>query len=375
MTNFRHHHFLLNFPNGAEFVHDSTYNQQGDLLAVCCTFTVLVLSCSSTNLTQIQQREVSEVSQRHTHNQSISAAKKETPSAPPFYDDSGRRWTMTVVDDKDEKGTPHRGPVWSADWSLGQPTQWLATGCEDGCVRIFSPVEIDGDVKWVFRHIFEARFAEGRRNDRHDITKVRFGPMKFKRTLLGAACADGSVRIYTHPWDEENCVEVVSHKTEKEVPGCTSIAWSPDLVPMTFAVAGTNGELKLWMETDSGLKEWTCVAKGKSHTDQIKDVGWSPNLCRTYDLIATCGCGLPSLCVWRLDTPSKVNRGDPRKGGGDSVHQQAPGMAYRSNTQKPPDLQSPDCFARFGDSVLQLTPNEFELTCLQTFSLLPTPVR
>jgi len=71
----------------------------------------------------------------------------------------------------------------------------------------------------------------------------------------------------------------------------------------TLAVGGRGGKLSIWVRSAKNQR-WTettsVVAHPMSggHGHAIKDVAWCPNLCRSYEIVATCGVGAR---LWKVE--------------------------------------------------------------------------
>lgn len=143
------------------------------------------------------------------------------------------------------------------------------------------------------------------------VMDVQFAPSALGLKI--ASCtADGKVRIFEcenalelKSWESEDLEPLPRHASSVEV-GNAALDWMPVLFGGGFdqrealAVGGGSGRLAIWNKTKK-LGQWSEVASVKAHPSEhggVKDVAWCPNLCRPYEIIATCGGG---AALWRLE--------------------------------------------------------------------------
>jgi len=86
-----------------------------------------------------------------------------------------------------------------------------------------------------------------------------------------------------------------------------------------LAVGGHAGRLSIWAKKRG--EGWKEAASSDAHplaSGGLKDVAWCPNLCRSYEVVATCGAGAR---LWRVDLGASGEAG----GGSAGMLVSAPG--------------------------------------------------
>lgn len=244
--------FELKVASDTDFVHDVAFNYFGTRLAFC------------------------------TSRQKISIWDKGRVPA------GAQEWQETGVIEQ-----AHSGPIWRLDWGHPEFGTGVLVSCgEDRAVCIWSekPYVPTGN-KWKRRaQLLDATKA---------VVDVQFAP-KHHGLKLAAGSLDGVVRIYEAPdvlnmgdWAMEDfCI------TKGE--GVQSLCWSPDIATEYIACVGTDSKLYLYGKP-GGARRWQPLHCEAHHAEPgaAKDIRFSPNLCRPYDLLVTCGKGAK---LWRFDT-------------------------------------------------------------------------
>lgn len=285
----------------ADYVHDIAYDYYGTRLALC-----------------------------------TSSLRISIFSAPTGGGGDGASWTETARMER-----AHAGPIWRLSWGHPEHGEPLASCSEDCSVNIWfwgrqgtTPATKGGEgnsklPRWEQRAQIQ---GDG------PVTDVRFAPAPLGLKL--AACtADGRARIYycgnamnLRTWDSEELETVrmginpssSSFNTAMSVnsgpTACSSAAldWMP--VPLgggsaeqaceAIALAGRGGRLAIWgketKESTSG--KWKELASADAHPSAeggVKDVAWCPNMCRRYEIVATCGAG---AALWRIEFAAQDER-------------------------------------------------------------------
>jgi nucleoporin SEH1 len=263
-------------------------------------------------------------------------------SAPPGgqgEDGDGAAWTETARMDK-----AHAGPIWRLSWGhpeLGEP---LASCSEDRNVTIWymgGSGSADGGGRFAAPGALPRWQSRANLSCDGPVMDVRFAPAPLGLKL--AACtADGKAKVFEcvnsldyRAWDKPEDLETLSRPggagsaaassvsasasgaaaaaaPKASIAGCISAAldWMP--VPFgggsderceALAVAGRGGRLAIWAKekTAAGAGKWKELASAEAHPVKeggVRDVAWCPNLCRLYEVVATCGGG---AALWRVD--------------------------------------------------------------------------
>eukprot|EP00933_Yihiella_yeosuensis_P075136 TRINITY_DN8433_c1_g2_i1.p1 TRINITY_DN8433_c1_g2~~TRINITY_DN8433_c1_g2_i1.p1 ORF type:complete len:376 (+),score=67.82 TRINITY_DN8433_c1_g2_i1:31-1158(+) len=286
--------------NEADYVHDIAYDHYGTRLALC------------------------------TSSLRISVFSLSTDKGA----DDDSRWVETARMER-----AHSGPIWRLNWGHPEHGDPLASCSEDRTVAIWygghsgaaasGPAAAKGSEslpRWEER---ERLSYEG------PVVDVRFAPAPVGLKL--AACtADGKARIYEcvnaldlRTWESEE-LETLTHKPPSSATpsiqanssACSSacLDWmhvpfgggGADELNEVIALAGRGGRLAIW--TKEKNERWRERASSEAHpvaAGGIKDVAWCPNICRPYEVIATCGAG---AALWRVDFSAQDER--QRQGGG-----------------------------------------------------------
>jgi len=292
--------------NGADYVHDIAYDFHGTRFAICT---------SSLRISIFGAPEGGAVSE-------------EGESAP---------WTEIARMER-----AHAGPIWRLSWGHPEYGQPLASCSEDRSVTIWCAAskgaesstgalpswhrrwQHSGDAPWV-----DIRFAPA--------------PLGLK---LAAVTADGKVRVFEcvnaldlRNWEPEDVETHTSRPTAASsqpaqpgpvvatggsAVGCMSAALDWMCVPFgggaeerseTFALGGRGGRLSIWAKHNNRWKELVSEEAHDPESGGVKDVAWCPNLCRPYEIVATCGAGAR---LWRVDLPSTDETQGVRKDSGNT---------------------------------------------------------
>mmetsp|Transcript_60133 Transcript_60133/g.127391 ORF Transcript_60133/g.127391 Transcript_60133/m.127391 type:complete len:522 (+) Transcript_60133:132-1697(+) len=119
-----------------------------------------------------------------------------------------------------------------------------------------------------------------------------------------------------------------------DIAKCTSAAldWMPvayDRPDFTevLALGGYAGCLHIWANTAEGWKSQATMTAHPLDKGGVKDVAWCPNLCRGFEIVATCGAGAK---LWRVEFHMSGNDGI---GGEDNIDWGGPLAGYKETHQ------------------------------------------
>lgn len=211
----------------------------------------------------------------------------------------------------------HAGPIWRLGWGHPEFGEPLASCSEDCSVKIWYGGRSVAGARTSNEAAKSLPQWPSRANLAFEgpVVDLRFAPITFGLKLAGCT-ADGKARVHEcantldlRTWDHED-LEVVAHKL-----GNASTSAALDWMPAPFggaavnaedrgeilAVGGRSGKLAIWGKDKNGRwKELRSAEAQQAHRlDEggIKDVAWCPNICRNYEIVATCGAGAK---LWRI---------------------------------------------------------------------------
>eukprot|EP00392_Amoebophrya_sp_AT5.2_P011122 g11197.t1 len=192
----------------------------------------------------------------------------------------------------------HSGPIWRVDWGHPEYGNLIASCGEDRAVSVWSERMTTGGssssgASWKKRaQLLDATKA---------VVDVKFAP-RYHGLKLAAGCLDGQVRVYEAP-DILNMGEwLLEDYMLARGEGVQALSWSPDTNAEYIACVATDGNLYIHTKA---MRKWQQLHCERHHPEpgSAKDVAFSPNLCRSYDLLVTCG---REAKLWRFDTLSAV---------------------------------------------------------------------
>jgi len=319
-------------------VHDIAYDHYGRRLAVCTSS--LRISVYSAPVTQGEEV------------------------------DSTAEWIETARMDR-----AHGAPIWRLCWGHPEHGEPLASCSEDRTVAVWSDkscvgverrsLRTDGGSTTAGSISVEAASGAGRTipiltkrrtlQGEGPIVDVRFapGPMGLK---IAAVTANGDARVFECndalrlvDWGSEDLESnarpaastmqaagntTATADTEKPPAPVLSSAldWMPvpfggelagDERPATLAVAGRGARLAIWTRSMKNRRWESFASVEEAHPASgggVKDVAWCPNLCRAFEIVATCGEG---ASLWRVDIAATDKSGRPatdrRQDGGERI--------------------------------------------------------
>eukprot|EP00931_Biecheleriopsis_adriatica_P103966 TRINITY_DN78735_c0_g1_i1.p1 TRINITY_DN78735_c0_g1~~TRINITY_DN78735_c0_g1_i1.p1 ORF type:complete len:391 (+),score=66.79 TRINITY_DN78735_c0_g1_i1:101-1273(+) len=304
----------------ADYVHDVAYDHYGTRLALCTSsLRISIFSVPS----------------------AAGGGQEGTEESEPG------RWTEVARMER-----AHSGPIWRLSWGHPEYGDPLASCSEDRTVNVWyggsSPGAPSAAARkgsgappsWEARAIHQDDSksvaqpgmrggGEPRRGLACDgpVVDVRFAPAPLGLRL--AACtADGKARVFEcvnsmdlSKWEPDaQDLQTLGKATNANTSGGSGSAaldWrkvpfgthAGDDFSEMLAVAGRGGRLAVWAKDKSS--KWREQASAEAHPvggGGVRDVAWCPNLCRPYEVVATCGAG---ATLWRVD----LSTPDERQGG------------------------------------------------------------
>lgn len=213
------------------------------------------------------------------------------------------------------RGKGHMGPIWRLSWGGPEYGEPLASCSEDCTVMIWtdragrpSGRASSSGVGWVHCETLTCDKA---------VLGVRFAPSAFG--LKVAACTAERVRVFecagSSPdghWGPGDIVESPKGVASAAVSGAAIDWMHPPFGAGAAAddheclAVASAGQLSIYSKR---ANHWTELdARAHETLREVKDVAWCPNLCRPYELVATCGTG---AALWRV-TMDSLDRGNRR---------------------------------------------------------------
>lgn len=277
----------INLPtlSDADYVHDIAYDFYGTRLALCTS--------------------------------SLRISIYSAPSSSDTEGTDASAWTETARMDR-----AHSAPIWRLSWGHPEGGEPLASCSEDRTIAVWCDRrKVGGDgssSRGDGSHTLPSWQKSNPLNMDGPIVDVRFAPSPFGLKL--AACTeDGKARIFEctnafdlASWEPEDLEAASRSSTAAAVPSSSAaLDWMP--APFgggsatddreTLAVAGRGGQLVIWGKGKTN--RWAELNKA-NNIGAVKDIAWCPNLCRPYEILATCGDGAK---LWRIDFTSQDDRG------------------------------------------------------------------
>eukprot|EP00128_Syssomonas_multiformis_P015646 Colp12_sorted_trinity150504_noHs@6268 len=229
------------------------------------------------------------------------------------YDFYGRRLCTCSSDhqimvwDQDAQGgwvctakwKAHQGSVWRVCWSHPEFGQVLASCSFDRTVAIWEesdPGNKKGSGTWIKRTSLV--------DSRNSVKDIEFSP-KHWGLKLATCSSDGWVRIYEAP-DVMNLTHWSSmSEFEAHKGGCNCLSWNPSRFHAPMLAIGTNDPYpKLW-EYNEQYRRWEGIEVRWSSVDSeagaLNDVAFSPNMGRSYHLLATASKD-GYVSIWKLSS-------------------------------------------------------------------------
>jgi nucleoporin SEH1 len=193
----------------------------------------------------------------------------------------------------------HSGSVWKLAWAHPEFGQIIASCSFDRTVVIWEEAEDEkGNKKWISRATLV--------DSRDSVSDIKFAP-RHVGLKLATCSADGFVRIY-EAIDVMNLAHwplIDEFEAYKGVINC--ISWNPSPYYKPMLVVGSNDPgVKLW-EYNDGTRKWVHVdtLNCGGPDNVVHDVSWSPNLGRSYHLIAV-ACKDRRVRIWKVSNTDRI---------------------------------------------------------------------
>lgn len=131
------------------------------------------------------------------------------------------------------------------------------------------------------------------------VNAIKFSPPHLGLKLASGG-EDGKVRIY----EANDITDIAQWQISEQFDAsdnatritCLSWCTSPFHPPL-LAVGLDDKKPKIWRLRDKGRWEVVCTLEG--HTDSIHDIAWAPSMGRSYDLIATASKD-KTVIIWTI---------------------------------------------------------------------------
>jgi len=194
----------------------------------------------------------------------------------------------------------HKGSIWKLDWAHPKYGQIIASCSFDRTVCLWEEVDEDDKEESTSKKVWQRRATLV--DSRDSVTDIKFAP-HFASLKLATCSVDGFVRIY-----EPNDVINLSHWTlteefesHKAGSNCR-LSWNSYPLNALQMVVAADTETKVWSRDENSGK-WRVLYFLSGHTREVTDVTWSPNVGRTFHLIATASKD-GTIRIWNFPSAS-----------------------------------------------------------------------
>lgn len=176
----------------------------------------------------------------------------------------------------------HTGVIWRVTWAHPEFGQVIATCSYDRTTAIWEelPPEDGQECKWVKRgNLVDSRSS---------IVDVKFAP-KHLGLKLATCSADGNIRIYEAP-DIMNLSQwTLQHEIVSKI-SLSCLTWNQSrFLPPTIAAGSDSPNATASVhiyEYNENARTWSRAESIGAITPPVRDVAFSPNLGRSYDMLA-----------------------------------------------------------------------------------------
>jgi len=188
----------------------------------------------------------------------------------------------------------HAGSIWKIKWAHPEFGQIIATCSFDRTVRIWEETEgPNGKKKWIMK----ATLFESHR----PVQDIKFAP-RHQGLKLATGSQDGVVRIYEAPDITNLSHWTVVEEIEQQKEGINCLSWNLCPFDKPMLAIGCSNEVKIY-EFNDNTRRWMLCDSLKDHTSTIHDVSWAPNMGRASHHIATASKD-KTVRIWRLNIDS-----------------------------------------------------------------------
>ncbi|KAK4884142.1 hypothetical protein RN001_000413 [Aquatica leii] len=221
---------------------------------------------------------------------------------------SDGKWNLT------SSWKAHSGSVWKVTWAHPEFGQVLATCSFDRTAAVWEELvgETPGPGERGTRHwVRRTNLVDSRTS----VTDVKFGP-RTQGLQLATCSADGIIRIYEAP-DVMNLSQwTLQHEIQCKL-SCSCLSWNPSLSknhPLMLAVGSddnnpSNGGKIFIYEYSDNIRRWMKTETISSVTEAVHDISFSPNLGRSFHLLAVATKDLRILSLSPIADNANVQSG------------------------------------------------------------------
>lgn len=175
----------------------------------------------------------------------------------------------------------HTGSVWRVTWAHPEFGQVIATCSFDRTTAVWEEIPENQQHRWVKRgNLVDSRTS---------VTDVKFGP-KHLGLILATCSVDGVVRIYEATDVMNLSIWNLQHEIQTRVV-CSCLSWSTSKTFPTAIAVGSDeatqsaGRVQIY-EYNEHSRKWFKVEAISTVSEPVRDVAFSPNLGRSYHMLA-----------------------------------------------------------------------------------------
>lgn len=194
----------------------------------------------------------------------------------------------------------HDGPIWELSWSHPKFGNLLASCSFDQSVIIWKELSAS---KWTSVHKYVGHAFS--------VNCVEWAPFEYG-PMLACGSADGHVSVLTWTDKDEKWNHTKIHIEGSA--GVNAISWGPPPIEDSFLISGDpdnrlaiydtpkfvvgccDGSVRIYEGVDN-CANWVQTQQVGTHGDWVRDVAWSPNICGSRMMIASCSQAC-NLYIW-----------------------------------------------------------------------------